>query len=71
MTMMYQCHLQQGNTTTIGYIEERGAKKNAQVEIPELGGFWKVTQVGMGMNKKALQQKQVNDRDCFGSLQKV
>ena len=60
--MMYQCKLEQGNVNSVGYIEERGAKIGASVEIPELGGFWKVTEVGNAIEKSKLQDKQVADR---------
>lgn len=40
------CGLAQGNQRAQGWIETRGAKLGAQVEIEELGGFWEVIGVG-------------------------
>lgn len=40
-----QCQLQKGNEVVKAWIPERGAKLNAEVEIPELGGFWTVKEV--------------------------
>lgn len=62
MTTMYQCKLQQGNKFTTGYIEERGARLNVSVEIPELGGLWQVIEVGTSIDSATLQKKQVADR---------
>lgn len=71
-TMMYQCNLQQGDARTVGWIEKRGAKLHASVEVPELGGFWTVTGVGLPpMSKEQLQKKQERDRGSLPSLEKV
>lgn len=71
MTLMHQCLLEQDNCQTVGWIEDRGAKINARVEVPELKGFWKVVEIYGQMDKAILNEKQVRDRDCLPSLQKV
>lgn len=42
---LYQCRLRQGEARAVGWIEARGAKLGARVEVPELGGLWLVTAV--------------------------
>ena len=65
----FQCRLSQGTRRTIGWIEERGAKLGASVELPDLGGFWHVTKVSaFGIEAKALREKQSRDRNCLPSL---
>ena len=65
----FQCDLSQGNTRTTGWIEERGAKQGASVEIPSLGGFWRVDTVyGQPFEASALRDKQARDRNCLSSL---
>ena len=59
----FQCRLQQNNATTVGWIEERGAKCGALVEIPELGGFWRVVSIcSQPAEADWLRQKQRLDR---------
>ena len=44
--MFYWCQLRNGNKHTCGYIEARGAKLGANVELVDLDGeFWTVTSV--------------------------
>lgn len=46
-TYYRQCELVKGTTHTVGYIEERGAKLGAQVELEsDDNALWTVTQVG-------------------------
>ena len=59
----FQCRLQQENTTIVGWIEERGAKLGARVEIPELGGLWRVmTCCPQPVDGSWLREKQRLDR---------
>lgn len=67
----FQCRLKEtnGNRETVGWIEERGAKLGASVELKDFGAFFDVLQVSnMSFDLADLQQKQRNDRGCFGSL---
>ena len=65
MEIYYQCSLSQGDVHLVSWIEARGAKPGARVEIPEFGGLWRVDDVFTpGLPKKALIAKQNNDRNC-------
>lgn len=68
--MMYrQCRLSQGSAHVVGWIEERGAKVGASVELPEMGGFWNVDEVySFAMSAEQLRSKQDRDRNCFASI---
>lgn len=68
MSKHFQCRLSQGNSRTVGYIEERGAVVGYSVEIEELGGFWTVDSVGHEMNKKDLRNKQRANRNSCTSI---
>jgi hypothetical protein len=70
MTQYFQCELRQGDAKTIGWIEERGAKVGASVELLTADKkFWVVTQVYPGgLEEKVLRAKQANDRNCLPSL---
>jgi hypothetical protein len=63
------CGLAQNNQRSIGWIEDRGAKLGARVEIDELGGFWTVTGVGeTAMTREELTNKQRADRASCSSI---
>ena len=63
------CGLAQENQRSMGWIEERGAKLGARVEIEELGGFWEVTGVGSSvMSRNELVAKQRADRNSCQSI---
>jgi len=65
MKTYIQCTLAQGNTRTVGWIEERGAKLGACVEIKD-DGFWDVIGVGsIGLSK---DQVDAMGRAKFGSI---
>lgn len=60
---MFQCTLRQSNAIEIAWIEARGAKAGAFVEISALGGLWRVEQVGsIGIDADWLREKQRVDR---------
>ena len=45
--IFHWCNLANGDKRTCGYIEARGAKVGAQVELPDLDGeMWEVLTVG-------------------------
>lgn len=59
----FQCRLQQGKAHAVGWIEERGARQGALVEIPELGGQWQVMTVApLAVPDVWLREKQRLDR---------
>lgn len=65
-----QCELSLNNNNVVGWIEERGAKLNALVEMSD-GNFWKVEKVYDNvMTKQALAEKQRMDRNSLKSIQK-
>jgi hypothetical protein len=64
-----QCGLTQGNQRQVGWIEERGAKLGARVEIEELGGFWEVTGVGdTVLSKSQMREQEARARQPFTAL---
>jgi hypothetical protein len=68
----YQCKLRaiDDSSETVGWIEERGAKLGARVEMKDFGGrLFEVLEVyGMPMEETALREKQARDRNAFPSL---
>ena len=69
--MFYQCELTKPDgSTTIAWIEERGAKIGAEVELKTADGqFWRVNYVyAFGLSEDALRQKQINDRHALPSI---
>lgn len=70
MTMFFQCRMRHGADETIGWIEERGAKVGASVELLTGDGkFWDVTHVYTpGLEASALRDKQARDRNALPSL---
>lgn len=59
----FQCRLRQNDALVVAWIEERGAKSGAQVEIPELGGLWRVVTCCPGpVDASWLREKQRVDR---------
>lgn len=78
MDTYFQCMMRRGPggaETTIGWIEARGAKVGARVELLDLErpqDFWTVAEVWQPpMDKAALQAKQGRDRNAFASIGKV
>ena len=68
--MFYQCRLSRGDAHTVGWLEERGAKVGAFVQLLSADGeFWHVDEVYKpGLSAEALRQKQTNDRNSLPSL---
>lgn len=68
----HQCRLSEvgGNRQTVGWIEGRGAKLGAHVEMKDFGGaFFEVLSVSeMSFDDTALREKQKNDRNAFASI---
>lgn len=61
--LFHQCRLRQGNAYIVGWIEARGAKLGALVEVPECGGLWRVETVcPQPISGEALREKQRVDR---------
>lgn len=70
MTTYFQCRMRQGTAETVAWIEERGAKVGASVELKSADGkFWDVIEVYPGgIDEAALRQKQANDRNALPSI---
>jgi hypothetical protein len=72
MTTYYQCELSQGTGRTRGYIEDRGAKVGAMVEIKDNGfnGLWRVDAVSeTGISEEKMRADQQMNRNAFGSIE--
>lgn len=64
-----QCGLEQNGSRVVGWIEERGAKLGARVEIDELGGLWEVVSVGdMTQAKSDVHKKEALARQPFTAM---
>lgn len=64
-----QCGLAQDRSRVVGWIEERGAKLGARVEIEELGGFWEVIGVGSTLqSKEEVHKTEARARQPFTAL---
>lgn len=69
MKKFFQCSLSQNGQRTVGWIEERGARIGALVEVPELGGYWHVDRVGdHAMDKRELSEMTATKRKGFKSI---
>lgn len=65
----YQCLLRQGDTRTVGWIEERGAKVGARVELKDHDGLWHVLAVYQPPRDVGwLREKQRKDRRGLRSV---
>lgn len=67
--MMYrQCKLTLENTNTVGWIEDRGAKLGARVEMED-GNFQTVEEVSEhAIDRETLREKQRMDRNSLLSI---
>ena len=55
--MFHWCQLANGSKRTCGYIEARGAKVGARVEMVDLDGeLWEVLTVGEAVPKEAVRK---------------
>lgn len=72
--LWYQCRMRQGATETIGWIESRGARKSANVELKTDQfdeGMWLVLDVFKpGLDAETLREKQAIDRKGFPSIER-
>lgn len=73
MSLWYQCKLAKSNgEVTVGWIEARGAKAGAHVQLIDegyKGELWTVVKVSHpGIEEELLKKKQVLDRHSLPSL---
>lgn len=65
----YQCVMTRGDERTVGWIEARGAKVNARVELKGEDGLWVVAEVHEPPRTIAwLREKQRHDRNSLQSI---
>lgn len=73
MKQYQQCRLRKDHTETTGWIEERGAKEGATVEIlkpEEMAGDWEVVKVYDTMlGETMLKEHQKLNRKSFKSIE--
>lgn len=70
-TIFYQCRLHRGLERRVGWIEARGAKTGARVQIKgeESQGLWSVAEVFQpALDATWLTEKQRKDRGSLKSL---
>ena len=66
---MRQCRLSQNNKQVVAWIADRGVIKNAQVEIHDLGGLWKVEEISeFSMGDKEFREHQRQNRNSLKSI---
>lgn len=65
----YQCLLRQGDLRTVGWIEERGAKKGTKIELRGDPELWTVVEVyPYPRGIRWIRNKQRMDRSSLGSI---
>lgn len=70
----YQCRMHQliedskSTYQLVAWIEERGAKLGARVELKGEAGLWNVDAVGACIDEKELRTKQASDRRSLTSV---
>jgi hypothetical protein len=70
MTHYLQCKLKDGNAELTAWIEERGAKPGARVELKAVPGLWEVTEVYDNVRLGAAVLREMQDMHR-GSLPSV
>ena len=64
-----QCKLLQDGNIQHAWIPVKGARVGASVEVPDLGGFWEVTDVyGCEIDGVVLKEKQRMNRNSLPSI---
>src|SRR4051812_15842230 len=68
----YQCHLRRGAETTTGWIEERGARVGATVELLPARALWQVVSVhGPRLAEHMLREQQRLNRGSLPSVERM
>jgi hypothetical protein len=69
MKQYFQCLLRQGNSETTGWIEARGAKVGATVELLPSHEMWEVAEVFKhGLPEDILKEQQKLNRNSLPSI---
>lgn len=68
--LWFQCRFRKGPAETVAWIEERGARVGALVELKTADGEqWEVVEVySPGLDGATLRAKQANDRNALPSI---
>lgn len=67
----FQCKMRQGDEIIVGWIEARGARVGAMVEVKDKGGFWEVLAVpDTGVAKQVLSEMNATKRKGFKSIER-
>lgn len=69
MSDYFQCLLRRGDSETVGWIEARGAKVGASVELLPSREMWDVAKVYQGMSEDILKQHQKFHRRSLPSIE--
>ena len=69
MKQYFQCRLQRGDSETVGWIEARGTKVGATVELLPSREMWQVVEVyGHGLPEDVLKEHQRLNRHSLPSI---
>ena len=72
MKQYFQCRLQRGDSETVGWIEARGAKVGASVELLLSKEMWDVVEVyEHGLPEDILKEYQRLNRKSLPSIQAI
>jgi hypothetical protein len=72
MKQYFQCRLHRGNSVTTGWIEARGAKVGATVELLPSHEKWEVTEVFKhGLPEDVLKEQQKLNRNSLPSIEGI
>lgn len=70
MKQYFQCRLQRGNTKTTGWIEARGAKVGATIQLLPSDEMWEVAEVFKhGLPEDVLKETQKLNRRSLPSVE--
>jgi hypothetical protein len=72
MKQYFQCRLRRGDSHTTGWIEARGAKVGATVELLPSREMWEVAQVyAHGLPEDVLKEQQKLNRGSLPSVKRM
>lgn len=72
MKQFHQCRLRRGDSETTGWIEDRGARVGARVELKPSGELWEVTAVfHPGLPESVLRDNQRLNRGSLPSIERM
>jgi hypothetical protein len=69
MKQYVQCRMRRGTQETTAWIEERGAKVGAKVELKPTGELWEVRMVGTSLPEDLFKEHQKMHRKSLPSVE--